>query len=340
MSPSPGANKTRSALHGVGVFVILLDSWLCWLGLSAERVVWLLIPLRAGAAYFLLWNLLKFIETLRWEPMMKEAGVPFPGSRPAAASSARDLAPLKATPGERSFPTGPKAAFPNDEKSKHDRRESGGGSPGHSQKRFKKGKGGRPHRLPTPKVLEPAAQRRDRRDEVIDTNPEPEDPAASLIRTQELWKEMDVAASTRLSISTGNQDPYPSSESKPKGLPETRILASTISKVWNDYLAEGDGHFNIKGLTEALSSAGVEAMVLPPDELVGLGNPVLGIVDTNSPQQVFLVPDFTRPPRTVERWFKLEAGLAHSARIGRLVSPAQIELRGESYEVISWGRLE
>lgn len=165
-----------------------------------------------------------------------------------------------------------------------------------------------------------------------------ENPAASLRVTQEILAEMDRQEALGSPIAAGREPaPAPlrspaSAATEPKpGIPQ--LHPTEIAQVWNRYLEVGNGQFNTKGLQEFLGSAGIRADVLPPDDLVGMGNPVLGISEPGSRERVFLLPDFTRPPKAVSSWFDLDSEIRNSTRMNRLVRVAELRRRGERYEL-------
>lgn len=113
-----------------------------------------------------------------------------------------------------------------------------------------------------------------------------------------------------------------------------------IGAAWNSYLINGNGRFDAKGLREFLVAAGIEAEVLPPDDFVGLGAPLLGVAAPGSHDRVLLLPDFTRPPRALAQWFELDSEIRNATRMNRLVRVAELRRSGSSYELRQPGVIE
>ena len=73
------------------------------------------------------------------------------------------------------------------------------------------------------------------------------------------------------------------------------------------YRDEGDGHFNAQGLGAELAARSIVADVRQLGD--DAGEAVLAIDNPQSSDRSFLVvPDFTRSPKSAERWFEDESG--------------------------------
>lgn len=168
--------------------------------------------------------------------------------------------------------------------------------------------------------------------------PEYEDPAANrqgMLALMEQFDRGEAPASPERPPPASGSAPPPA---EPRGEAKAAELdAQAVVQVWNHYLIHGNGHFEAKGLEAALAAAGIRATVLPPEDLIGLGAPVLGVAAPGSRERVILLPDFNRPPRAVAQWYDLDPD---TTRMKRLVRAAELQMDGAGYKVRPRGFLE
>jgi len=100
-----------------------------------------------------------------------------------------------------------------------------------------------------------------------------------------------------------------------------------LIQVWEEYEANGDGHFTPAGLGQRLENAGLEARAIAGEEL-GSGDAVLGVEPLHGGSQVYLLPDFNRPASAVADWFENQGSGVRTAYIKRLIQVAEVERRG------------
>jgi hypothetical protein len=170
-----------------------------------------------------------------------------------------------------------------------------------------------------------------------------DDPAANRQTTLELWARMESGEALAFPPATGSgPEPAAARESNTAagGARAVVLDALEVVQACNDYMVNGNGLFDARGLQEHLAAAGIRAAVLAPDNFVGMGAPVLGIAEPGSRERVFLLPDFTRPPKALAAWFDLDSEIRNSTRMNRLVRAAELRRSGERYELRQRGALE
>lgn len=117
------------------------------------------------------------------------------------------------------------------------------------------------------------------------------------------------------------------------------LRPSQLVEVWDIYQREGGGGFNAGGLSRQLEKAGLSAEVLPGDRFRA-GDLVLGVDPRDSSGVIYLLPNFGKPPRLLDAWFRLSAGDSRFARIQRLLRPAVVRRKGGELVVDSKGEIE
>lgn len=169
---------------------------------------------------------------------------------------------------------------------------------------------------------------------------EEEDPQTSARRTREILDRLDLPRAFEPAGGAGGGTAPASAAPSPAEKPRGDLPASEVVRVWNHYLLTGNGRFDAKGLKDFLAAAGIEAVVLPADHLVGMGKPVLGVAAPDSRERVWLLPDFTCAPRALGAWFDLDVEIRSATRMNRLIRAAELRRNRESYELAQKGALE
>ncbi len=115
----------------------------------------------------------------------------------------------------------------------------------------------------------------------------------------------------RLATETADagQQPEPTPSDPPSGTAATTPhpdLGQELKRAWERYRDGGDGHFNAEGFTAELAKAGIDADVRGLDGEAGRA--VLAIVDPDAgDRSFFVVPDFSKSPKSAQHWFKDES---------------------------------
>jgi hypothetical protein len=107
---------------------------------------------------------------------------------------------------------------------------------------------------------------------------------------------------------------------------------------WQAYLERGDGRFTPIGLQRCLDEAGIAARVVPP-EVAPLGPDVLAVEDQVT-GQVYLLPNFNATVRALEAWFQPAGPRSLTARVQRLLRPAQLRRAGGELTLAEPGAIE
>ena len=100
------------------------------------------------------------------------------------------------------------------------------------------------------------------------------------------------------------------------------IDPDTLVVAWDAYRSRGDGHFNSEGLQRAFDDHGIDADVMK-GESIGAGDQVLVVVERNPGSRHFLVPNFTKSPKSVADWFDDQSDGALTGRVRKLVKLAE-----------------
>lgn len=94
-------------------------------------------------------------------------------------------------------------------------------------------------------------------------------------------------------------------------------FGNQLMEAWKRYRDDGDGYFNADGFKAALASAGIDADVRGLDGQSGQA--VLMIYDPwANDGSFFVVPDFSKSPKSAERWFEDQSGGALGGRTEEL----------------------
>lgn len=134
----------------------------------------------------------------------------------------------------------------------------------------------------------------------------------------------------------------------PSSRTPTRILPPTSSDqpsstqpgpnrlidVWEAYLEKGDGHFNASGLQNQLTEEGVTGRAISGQDL-GADDSILGVDFDDG--LIYLLPNFSKSPRAVEKWFDDRTGGTLIARIKRVDELAVVLKTAIGIEVKSRG---
>ena len=113
-------------------------------------------------------------------------------------------------------------------------------------------------------------------------------------------------------------------------------LEQELTAAWTRYRDEGDGHFNARGLSAELAAGSIAAAVRKLGD--DAGEAVLAIDDPRSSQRGFLVvPDFTRSPKSAERWFDDESGGRLGSRTNDIKKLARGRWTESGAEVVTKG---
>ena len=121
--------------------------------------------------------------------------------------------------------------------------------------------------------------------------------------------------------------------------PAVEVSLSSLIDVWETYLSHGDGRFNAKGLQRQLEEKGISASVIPGEHLEA-GDRVLGVALPSWGDIVYLLPNFTKPPRAVSDWFESKGSESRRATIQRLVEPAAGRRSSRGWEIQKKGVVE
>lgn len=105
--------------------------------------------------------------------------------------------------------------------------------------------------------------------------------------------------------------------------PTPSLDGDQLRNVWHTYRQDGDGNFNVRGFEIELQKAHVDARVLRADQMPVYG-PVLGLVGDGQEDLVHLVPDFTKPPTAMAKWFA-DQGTGTRQRVKQLHRVAIVE---------------
>ena len=100
------------------------------------------------------------------------------------------------------------------------------------------------------------------------------------------------------------------------------IDPDALVAAWDAYRSGGDGHFNSEGLQGVLDDHGIEAVVMK-GESIGAGDQVLMVLECDPGSRVFLVPNFTKSPKSVADWFDDQSDGALTGRVRKLVKLAE-----------------
>ncbi|MDE2973580.1 MAG: hypothetical protein OXU64_02490 [Gemmatimonadota bacterium] len=115
---------------------------------------------------------------------------------------------------------------------------------------------------------------------------------------------------------TGQAVPESPSETGEEPTPRPDF-GKELMEAWKRYRDDGDGHFNAEGFKAALANTGIDADVRGLDGQPGQA--VLMICDPwANDRSFFVVPDFSKSPRSAERWFEDESGGALGGRTEEL----------------------
>jgi len=94
-----------------------------------------------------------------------------------------------------------------------------------------------------------------------------------------------------------------------------------LVEVWDSYYKNGNGRFDVNGLRRCLETAGVNAEVLPGDQIEA-GDNVLIVDLRDGSGQLHILPSFEKPVRTLEEWFHPLGSGDRTALPQRLIRPA------------------
>ena len=136
-------------------------------------------------------------------------------------------------------------------------------------------------------------------------------------------------------------DPPPSSlagQEESQEVPAGSIedIHGLLIQVWRDYLENGDGHFNVRGLRKHLVQHGIEADVLEGPGSEAGGNVL--VVDPKLENRYFYVlPSFAKPPSAVQDWYEDASGGGLMARIRNVRQLAVGRWTDGGFEVVERG---
>jgi hypothetical protein len=159
-------------------------------------------------------------------------------------------------------------------------------------------------------------------------------------------RNIDVSKKRRVAGSTIQPEPshspifQPTESPSPKPVPTiSSSNPGDLIEAWEAYLRHGDGRFNAKGLERQLEKKGISARVLSAEHL-GMWDHVLGVVFDASDGGVYLLPDFTKPPRAVSEVFYSRGDESRRAKIKRLVQPAVARRKSGGWHLEQQGQVE
>ena len=107
-----------------------------------------------------------------------------------------------------------------------------------------------------------------------------------------------------------------------------------IKGAWEEYLKNGDGHFNERGLSQFLNSKGLNARVISSSEF---SVKVLGIDLGYPDERIYLVPDFHLPPRAVKEFFDFSGTVSKLGRINKIIRLALVKKTSSGIEILRKG---
>ncbi len=113
-------------------------------------------------------------------------------------------------------------------------------------------------------------------------------------------------------------------------------LEYELKAAWKRYRDRGDGHFRAHGLRDELASAAVDVVVRGLDGPAGVG--VLVVENPDATESgFFVVPDFSKPAKSVDYWFENKGSRALGALIDEVIVVAQGRFSESGVEVVKRG---
>ncbi len=109
-----------------------------------------------------------------------------------------------------------------------------------------------------------------------------------------------------------------------------------LKVAWKRYQKGGDGHFNAKGFKIELANGGIDADVRSLNDHAGRAVLVIDDPQT-SDRSFFVVPDFTKSPKSAEHWFEDESSGELGSRIDELRKLARGRWSNSDSEVVERG---
>ncbi len=112
-------------------------------------------------------------------------------------------------------------------------------------------------------------------------------------------------------------------------------LAAELQLAWSRYRRDGDGYFNASGLQVELVNRGIDAKV---EVLRQEGHGFLLVDDTSTKDRhFFVVPDFTKSPRSAARWFEDQSSKRLGGKLKELKRLARGRWSGNHPRVVEKG---
>jgi hypothetical protein len=94
-----------------------------------------------------------------------------------------------------------------------------------------------------------------------------------------------------------------------------------LVEAWDSYFGNGNGRFDTNGLRRYLDAAGIKADVLSGDQMEA-GDNVLIVDLRDGSGELHVLPNFTKPIRALEEWFRPLGSGDRTAFPQRLIRPA------------------
>ena len=162
--------------------------------------------------------------------------------------------------------------------------------------------------------------------------------------TEAAGEEPASAAGTAAANVADGQTQGPESSEVRRGsagpAPDRLVSGEALIRAWRRYLQFGDGHFNATGLRRQLAELGVEAVVVAGDR-VDAGDNVLVVQDpAPDAERFFVLPSFTKSPRSAPEWYADRSDGALTRRTHRIHRLAEGKWTEEGFAVVAKGSIE